>query len=128
MICPETWGWVRRVEVSGIARGPVVGSCSYVGGDTAEVRIRHFDPSAARDAATLEKERNLMNQPGDSRSPFGYFIRWDEPGADGKSIPVERYTMKRAGMLIDCETRFTGYNQGDRTLGFYELCHSMQQD
>jgi len=126
MPCPKTFGWVKRVQVSSIVRGPVVARCTYVGGETAEVRIRRFDPTAARDAKALRNERNLMSQRGDSRSPFGYFTRWEEPVIGGKPIQVERYTMKRAGMLIDCDTKFTGPPRGDVILSFDGLCRSLQ--
>jgi hypothetical protein len=69
-----------------------------------------------------------MNQPGDnSVSPYGYFIRCDEPVIGSKPIPVERYTMKRAGMLIDCETRHSGPDRDDVILDFYGLCRRMQK-
>lgn len=125
-LCPSKWGWVERIEVFGSQSGAVKGRCRYVGGDEAELRIRHFDPTAARDEKTLRNERNLMDQPGDSRSPFGYYTRWEEPAIGGRPIQVERYTMKRAGMLIDCETRFIRPNQSDVTLGFDGLCTKLQ--
>ncbi len=34
--------------------------------------------------------------------------------------------MKRAGMLIDCETRFGGMDRGDVILGFDGICRSLQ--
>jgi hypothetical protein len=127
--CPKQWAWVKRFEVSSKEDGPVVGRCRYMGGgDSGELRIRHFDPAAARDQRTLERERQLMNQPGDnSVSPYGYVTRWDEPVIGGKPIPVERYTMKHAGMLIDCETRHSGPDRGDVILDFYGLCRRMQK-
>jgi hypothetical protein len=128
MTCPPTWAWVKRVSVSSPTSGSLVGRCTYVGGETAEVRIRHFDPTSVRDQETLEKERQLMNQPGaSSRVPFGYFIRSQEPVIGGKPIEVWRYTMKHAGMLIDCETKYGGINRGDVTLNFDGLCRSLQE-
>ncbi len=126
MPCPNAWGWTSRINVYGPTSGPVLGGCIYKGRDDAEVRIRRFAPDAARDAATREKERKLMEQPGDSRSPFGYFTRWDETDAAGRRIPVERYTMKRADLLIDCETRYHPV-QSDLVLGFDGLCRSAQK-
>ncbi len=87
--CPKKWGRVTRFEMSSKVQGPIVARCRYGGGgDTAEVRIRHFDPTAARDPDTLNKERQLMGQRGNSRSPWGYFIRWDEPVIGSKPLQV----------------------------------------